>query len=1019
MKHLRFLLLAALVAMPLTGCDEDKKTVEPPVVGTVSGTVSVEGAGVAGVSVTLVGATSQSATTGAGGTYSFASVEAGTYGVAITDFPVGVSFSTVSKTTSITTAGQTATVDFSGSYIRTASVTGQVQADGAGLAAVAVTITGPEGAKNAVTDGAGTYSVSGLRAGQYTVAITTPAGYTFDNSSYAVSIGVGEAKVVSFFGQADVVIDPVTASVVIKSVTNSLTGATINPNAVAGQIDIAVQVDPGENDLQRVCVLLDGAEVENGCQTLGSAAAEEMLQAGVLEIVFTIFTNDFDGATGMPVYANDTYELSAVLDLENAQQSNVTTSMNLKFANLDTFIGTVTPEVSAIGSNGLLYYDDDLTVVVTPVEYSGKNVNSVTIRFSGSGVPVTYTDAAEPFSYTINLGAYQTAAGWLGLETIGVVAALYSDGTVASAPAVVFPTTLTGGATMTIDGVAPPSVPFSLSEQVSGALHPVCCSNNWVNPTYEFDLGLSVFADNANGVGGVVETFHMGAATLTQAAIAALPAVTTPGGTGLGPTMVNTEYEPVAVLTDLLGNRTLIGLTASAGGDNPLNVTVGHDAAPPTAQALAAGSQGDKVIFNLAAFGVDGVAGTGDDVIAGSFMNFSATEDRAGFSATPLRIWTKRQTGTATTYPVGANGTTGGYVNEGASVPACTGVAPVNGAPCVPNGTLATDAYYTVSGHLVDQAGNEVATDIVRYILKDETVPVTDNVALPPQLVAGSPATFQAPVSDNLDLWSVAFGFDFGDGVFIPFGENVAVGDGNRWDGAVVRSGTAVLTLANAVVARERASAAAAGIFAAAGGVNAPSGAFALATNVRAITEDAAGNLSLPLANNFIIGTVDAAGRAATFTAGPGTTATGAFDVVTPAAAENICNGQGGVACAVGDVTSQVITVEALGVSGVYPNPFGAGGKIYYYVHLNGVDGTFYTADDQWFLVGSIDSSTATFTDDGTVRTYGFSFTLTSAMVASIANGTNINVVAIGFNPATGTALVSEANTNLTVVNGS
>ena len=112
MKHLRYLLMAALVAMPLTACDEDDETVVEPVTitGTVSGTVSVEGAGLQGVTVTLVGVTSQTATTGAGGTYTFTGVEAGSYGVTISSIPAGVSFSTTSATTSITTQGQTVTV---------------------------------------------------------------------------------------------------------------------------------------------------------------------------------------------------------------------------------------------------------------------------------------------------------------------------------------------------------------------------------------------------------------------------------------------------------------------------------------------------------------------------------------------------------------------------------------------------------------------------------------------------------------------------------------------------------------------------------------------------------------------------------------------------------------------------------------------------------------------------------------------------------------------------------------------
>ncbi len=180
MKHLRYLLMAALVAMPLTACDEDTNPVViDPIYGTVTGTVSAEGTGLSGVSVSLVGATSQSATTGAGGTYTFTNVEAGSYGVAIDAAThADVSFSQTSKTTTITTSGETATVDFTGSYIRTATITGVVTATGTPLGGIAVKVTGgPDNVtKNSVTNAGGEYFATGLRAGNYTVTITPPAG---------------------------------------------------------------------------------------------------------------------------------------------------------------------------------------------------------------------------------------------------------------------------------------------------------------------------------------------------------------------------------------------------------------------------------------------------------------------------------------------------------------------------------------------------------------------------------------------------------------------------------------------------------------------------------------------------------------------------------------------------------------------------------------------------------------------------------------------------------------------------
>ena len=72
--------LAALGSTACVSGGDGGDTIVPPVViaGTVSGTVTVEGTGLVGVTIRLVGAASQSATTGAGGTYSFSNVPAGT-----------------------------------------------------------------------------------------------------------------------------------------------------------------------------------------------------------------------------------------------------------------------------------------------------------------------------------------------------------------------------------------------------------------------------------------------------------------------------------------------------------------------------------------------------------------------------------------------------------------------------------------------------------------------------------------------------------------------------------------------------------------------------------------------------------------------------------------------------------------------------------------------------------------------------------------------------------------------------
>ncbi|MGW8268361.1 MAG: carboxypeptidase regulatory-like domain-containing protein, partial [Longimicrobiales bacterium] len=264
MKHLRFIALAALVALPLMACSDDEKEPTGPITGTITGTVTVEGTPQDGVTINLVGPTSGSATTSLAGTFEFTNVEAGSYAVLIEDSPTDdVIYAGLSKNVTITTEGQIVTVDFAGSYIRTSTISGNVTADGEGLAGVPVTLAGPEADKNAVTDGSGHYSVSGLRAGDYTVTIDPPEEYNFEQTSLNVSVAVGSLTEASFFGERGV--QEVTASLVISKVTKN-DGTLVDPDNITGQINVTVQIDPGENKLTRVCVLLAGTEVRNGCQ---------------------------------------------------------------------------------------------------------------------------------------------------------------------------------------------------------------------------------------------------------------------------------------------------------------------------------------------------------------------------------------------------------------------------------------------------------------------------------------------------------------------------------------------------------------------------------------------------------------------------------------------------------------------------------------------------------------------------------------------------------------------------------
>ena len=177
----------------------------------VTGTVMAEGEAIAGVSVTLIEGAAKSGEvlgtvqTGSDGAYAFAELLAGTYRVEISGFDAEYDFAAEIWTGAVAT-DQISEADFSATIIRTASVSGLVSVDDAGLAGVTVTLTGeyaPED-NTIATDADGGYAFNGLRKGSYTVTVTNPDEdlYAFPATSLPVNLPVGQARErVSFAGE--------------------------------------------------------------------------------------------------------------------------------------------------------------------------------------------------------------------------------------------------------------------------------------------------------------------------------------------------------------------------------------------------------------------------------------------------------------------------------------------------------------------------------------------------------------------------------------------------------------------------------------------------------------------------------------------------------------------------------------------------------------------------------------------------------------------------------------------------
>ena len=278
MNRLKLLATATLMALTFTACDEGTPPpVEPPPpptpVGTISGSVTIEGTAAAGITATLSsGATT---TTGAGGNFAFSGVEAGTYTVTISGFPEDATFAQVTQSATIATEGQNVQLNFAGEYVRSSAVVGNVVAADAmmsggdgqpeTLAGVTVTLDGEHAMGETMETGMdGGFAFTGLRAGTYTVTISDfPEDVSFETVSVEVEVDVGEV------GQAD------------------FTGHYIRTSAVEGQVIIE-----GEG-LQGVTVTLSGGPADENFTMMTDADGMyrfEDLRPGD----YTVSISDFD-----------------------------------------------------------------------------------------------------------------------------------------------------------------------------------------------------------------------------------------------------------------------------------------------------------------------------------------------------------------------------------------------------------------------------------------------------------------------------------------------------------------------------------------------------------------------------------------------------------------------------------------------------------------------------------------------------------------------------------------------------
>ena len=537
------------------------------------------------------------------------------------------------------------------------------------------------------------------------------------------------------------------AQISIQKITTGNTATPVNFNNVVGQIDVTLNVVPGDQTVTKAEVLIDG--VAACSQNLSVAESEQLRLAAAFEdvqavdIVCSINTADFNATTGAVKYANGVRQLTARATIGGTTPGNVATpSQALTFNNQSGFIATLAntstnagfPASAINATTGQNWVQGSMTLTLTAVNYAGggATVSGVSGSFLTAGtqaVPASHVFAqvapaagtqvftiAYPNSGTtaLNTVAYQSpAAGEFPIITGSVLSNGQGGPTnILNLPATAAALGLTPLAPTRLDNVAPAAAAVNTGFPT------------WVNAAFAFTPAAIYTAGADAGVDAVKTDFYyvLGALPTTGGACNVTGMTKVTKGSDV-PESIISDYRTRAVSYDLLGNATCADVSVAGG------TPFGADFTPPAGVTIA--GVADQATFNNTA------------TASGTNYVISSTGDNAsGISATtPALVSILRVNSTgANTCVIGAT--------TACNQMAQPGTASITGAS-------AGEGYYTLTAQMQDNAANVApATPFVRTFLVDATQPsFTGNVGMAAQYTGNAPAAFSnLVITDNLDL---------------------------------------------------------------------------------------------------------------------------------------------------------------------------------------------------------------------------------------------------------------------------
>lgn len=833
---------------------------------------------------------------------------------------------------------------------------------------------------------------------------------------------------------------PTAANVSIKSVTTGATNVPVNVNNVVGQIEVTLNVDPGDFVLSKVELMIDGVVCPGCTQTFTAAQSEALRLAAVdqsaqasaqSEIVFSVVTNMFDAATGAPNWMNGNHTVSGKLTTtDGTSGGSANPQLALVFNNANTYVATLTlggTTATATGTSGaaagLAFKRGSLTVSVLPVIYNvGQSLAAGSTVTFGSAL----CDANGTGGRTRSLTA--PAAGssaWTatfptttsGANPIGTTVANYEFNPVVCGVALPngeFPTinAVDNNGNSIFTGAVPANLAAAairLDNRAPGAptfmANPNIRQNGWINGgvTLTNNSGATSngwvqngAADAGVGGGVITNSSYLRFIRIGDASagtVAAANAATAENAITLpAPTASNNSLCAVITARDELGNESAL----PGNGTNCL--------APPVASSTPTGTTHLRfgVDIDAPTIALCSPAGTGC-VAAGSLgANAQLNGGAVGgeFTVTVADLGTVGNSGMLSGSAV--RGTV--QIRNAALTPPSAGscfigsfsqgncnVVSVNAAPpfpLVPTTTVAASAttgYYTYSGFAQDAAGNQSAP-VTRVIAYDAAANVPAlTTALFNVPLNGGTVVFNANASDNFDLQNVTYTLTYGgSGLPGPIGyPAIALNQFNQ--APLVNSNVAAGITINGFIRQMELVTA-----------NAP-----LATG-GGFKPSALTGVALDMANNSSGAVVTAIPGASVtngtlYTAAAAAQLTNSWQITTPAAATNISDG---AATTPANPTSVLLTAVACGPTATYNVPFSV-------VNFYAVSGGNLVQIGTGAFQGTADNGAA----NGRCHTWTFTWTPGTAFGLG-----GQQVWAVGVNAA-GDALAALPNNNITITN--